>query len=108
MDMMYMPDALNAIIMLMESNPEKLVHRNAYNVSAFSAAPEDFAAMIQKYIPTFTLNYKVDPIRQSIADSWPNAIDSVAAVNEWGFKSKYDLVEVTKDMLEKISVRLGM
>ncbi|RDW22346.1 UDP-glucose 4-epimerase [Oceanobacillus arenosus] len=108
MDMMYMPDALNAIITLMEANPEKLMHRNAYNVSAFSAGPEDFAAMIRKYIPTFTLNFEVDPIRQNIAESWPNAIDSSAAVNEWGFKSKYDLAKTTKEMLEKISVKLGM
>ncbi|RDW20467.1 L-threonine 3-dehydrogenase [Oceanobacillus chungangensis] len=108
LDMMYMPDAINAIITLMEENPEKLLHRNAYNVSAFSAAPEDFAAIIRKYIPTFKLDYQVDPTRQVIADSWPNAIDSSAAVNEWGFRVEYDLEKLTKDMLEKITGKLGM
>lgn len=102
MDMMYMPDALNAIVDLMEADPSKLVHRNAFNITAFSAAPEDFAASIQKYIPEFKLSYDVDPVRQAIAESWPNHIDSTVAKNEWDFKVNYDLDKMTKDMLEKI------
>lgn len=102
MDMMYMPDALNAIVDLMEADPNKLVHRNAFNITAFSASPEDFAASIQKYIPEFKLSYDVDPVRQAIAESWPNHIDSTVAKNEWDFKVNYDLDKMTKDMLEKI------
>ncbi|WP_188454695.1 L-threonine 3-dehydrogenase [Virgibacillus oceani] len=103
MDMMYMPDALNAIVQLMEADPSKLKHRNAFNISAISAAPEDFAKAIQKQIPDFKLNYDVDPARQKIAESWPNSIDSSAATEEWGFKAKYDIDAMTKDMLEKIA-----
>lgn len=103
MDMMYMPDAIQAIIDLMEANPDRLTHRNAFNVSAMSAAPEDFAKAIQKYIPDFTLTYDVDPMRQQIAESWPNSLDVSAAVEEWGFKVTYDIDKMTKDMLEKIS-----
>ena len=103
MDMMYMPDAIQAIIDLMEANPDRLIHRNAFNVSAMSAAPEDFAKAIQKYIPDFTLTYDVDPMRQQIAESWPNSLDVSAAVEEWGFKVTYDIDKMTKDMLEKIS-----
>ncbi len=102
MDMMYMPDALNAIISLMEADPGMLVHRNAYNVSAMSIQPEDIALEIRKFIPDFTLTYQVDPIRQSIADSWPNSIDSSAAKREWGFKVQYNLAKTTEDMLNKI------
>ncbi|MFD2044338.1 L-threonine 3-dehydrogenase [Ornithinibacillus salinisoli] len=102
MDMMYMPDALNAIVQLMEADPNKLEHRNAFNISSISAAPEDFAKAIQKYIPEFTISYDVDPVRQKIADSWPNSIDSSAAAKEWGFKAEYDLDKMTKEMLEKI------
>lgn len=102
MDMMYMPDALDAIVDLMETNPKQLVHRNAFNITAFSAAPEDFAASIQRYIPEFKLTFDVDPARQSIAESWPNHIDPSVAKNEWGFKVNYDLDKMTKDMLEKI------
>lgn len=102
MDMMYMPDALDAIIQLMEADPTKLVHRNAFNISAISAAPGDFAKAIQKHIPEFTLSYDVDPARQKIADSWPDRIDSSAAAEEWGFKAAYDMEKTTKAMLENI------
>ncbi|WP_404455928.1 L-threonine 3-dehydrogenase [Oceanobacillus kapialis] len=102
MDMMYMPDALNAIIQLMEADPAKLEHRNAFNISAISAAPEDFGKAIQKHIPEFTLDYEVDPIRQNIANSWPNSIDSSVATKEWGFQAEYDIDRMTEDMLEKV------
>jgi len=107
MDMMYMPDALDAIVQLMEADPSALIHRNAFNVTAFSAAPEDFAAAIKKHIPQFTLNYDVDPKRQKIADSWPNSIDATAAREEWGFKPKYDLDKMTEDMLYQLGQQLG-
>ncbi|MBT2215212.1 L-threonine 3-dehydrogenase [Virgibacillus dakarensis] len=103
MDMMYMPDALNAIMQLMEANPDNLKHRNAFNISAISAAPEDFAKEIRKHIPEFTLSYDVDPVRQNIAESWPNSLDSSAATDEWGFKAEYDIGRMTEDMLEKIA-----
>ncbi|WP_164216976.1 L-threonine 3-dehydrogenase [Virgibacillus sp. YIM 98842] len=102
MDMMYMPDALQAIMQLMEADPGKLKHRNAYNISAISAAPEDFAIAIRKHIPDFKLTYEVDPVKQKIAESWPNSMDSSAAREEWGFKAAYDIDAMTKDMLEKL------
>lgn len=103
MDMMYMPDALEAIVQLMEANPEKLIHRNAFNISSISAEPMDFAKAIQKQIPEFKLAFDVDPVRQKIADSWPNSIDSSVAQAEWGFKAQYDMDRMTKEMLEKIA-----
>lgn len=102
MDMMYMPDALNAIVNLMEADPAKLLHRNSFNVTAMSFEPEQIAAEIRKHIPEFTLTYDVDPVRQSIADSWPNTIDASAAKEEWGFKAEYDLARMTEDMLNKL------
>lgn len=106
MDMMYMPDALNAIVTLMEADPSKLKHRNAFNIAAMSFEPSQIAAAIKKYIPEFSMDYDVDPVRQAIADSWPNSLDSSAARDEWGFKAKYDLDSMTKDMLEKLSKKL--
>ncbi|PLS09492.1 L-threonine 3-dehydrogenase [Neobacillus cucumis] len=102
LDMMYMPDALNAIIDLMEADTLKFKHRNSFNVTAMSVAPEDIAASIARYIPGFEISYNVDPVRQSIADSWPNAIDASAAMEEWGFTWAYDLDRMTKDMIENI------
>jgi nucleoside-diphosphate-sugar epimerase len=106
MDMMYMPDALNAIVNLMEADASNLKHRNSFNVTAMSFDPEEIAAEIKKHIPGFEISYDVDPIRQGIANSWPNSIDSTAAKEEWGFKAEYDLAKMTKDMLEKLSVKL--
>ncbi|MCM2532533.1 L-threonine 3-dehydrogenase [Neobacillus pocheonensis] len=106
MDMMYMPDALNAIVDLMEADPVKLRHRNAFNVTAMSFAPEEIAAEIAKQLPGFEMTYEVDPVRQQIADSWPNSIDATAAKEEWGFKAEYDLAKMTKDMLEKLRHKL--
>lgn len=108
MDMMYMPDALQAIVTLMEANPTHLKHRNAFNVTAMSIEPEDVAKEIRKHIPTFTLDYQVDPVRQSIADSWPNSIDASAAREEWGFKANFDLTKMTEDMLEKLNEKFGL
>ncbi|MFT9846015.1 L-threonine 3-dehydrogenase [Aneurinibacillus sp. REN35] len=106
MDMMYMPDALQAVIMLMEADPAKLRHRNAFNITAMSIAPEDVAGAIRKHIPGFVLDYAVDPARQAIADSWPNLIDSSIAREEWGFKVEYDLEKMTQDMLVKLGEKL--
>ena len=108
MDMMYMPDALNAITQLLEADPSKLIHRNAFNVTAMSFEPEEIAASIKKFIPEFELDYDVDPVRQAIADSWPNSLDDSAAREEWGWKPEYDLDSMTKDMLEKLKIKLGL
>lgn len=106
LDMMYMPDALKAAIDLMEAAPAKLKHRNAFNVTAMSIAPEDIAAEIKKIIPEFTMDFSIDPLRQAIADSWPNSMDDSTAREEWGWKPEYDLESMTKDMLERLSQKL--
>ncbi|MBE9546541.1 MAG: L-threonine 3-dehydrogenase [Proteobacteria bacterium] len=103
LDMMYMPDALKAAVDLMEADPARLKHRNAFNVSAMSFAPEHIAAEIKKIIPEFTMDFKIDPLRQAIADSWPNNMDDSAAREEWGWQPEYDLESMTKDMIEKLS-----
>jgi nucleoside-diphosphate-sugar epimerase len=108
MDMMYMPDALNAIVSLLEADPSKLIHRNAFNISAMSFAPEHISAEIKKHIPKFEMDYDVDPVRQAIADSWPNSLDDTAAREEWGWNPKYDLASMTTDMLEKLKIKLKL
>ncbi len=106
LDMMYMPDAIKAAIDLMEADPAKLKHRNAFNVTAMSFDPEKIAASIKKVIPEFVLEYDVDPVRQAIANSWPNSMDDSAARKEWGWKPDYDLEAMTKDMLDVLSKKL--
>lgn len=106
LDMMYMPDAIKSAIDIMEADPSKLKYRNAYNVTAMSFAPEHVANEIKKHVPDFIIEYKVDPVRQAIAESWPDRMDDSAAREEWGWNPEYDLVTMTKDMLEKLSAKL--
>jgi nucleoside-diphosphate-sugar epimerase len=102
LDMMYMPDALEAAIQLMEVDPFRLKHRNSFNVTAMSFCPEMIAAEIRRHIPDFEVSYNIDPIKQSIADSWPNKMDDSCAREEWGWNPKYDLSMMTEEMLRVI------
>lgn len=106
MDMMYMPDALRACIDIMEANPEKLVHRNSFNVTAMSFDPEIIYAAIKELRPEFKMVYNVDPVRQAIAESWPDSLDDSCARSEWGWNPSYDLKSMTVDMIEKLSKKL--
>lgn len=103
--MMYMDDALDATIKIMNAPPEQIKVRSSYNVSAMSFTPEDLAKAIQKYIPEFQINYNPD-FRQAIADSWPSSIDDSSAREDWGWKNNYDLEKITKNMIEGISSKL--
>jgi nucleoside-diphosphate-sugar epimerase len=106
LDMMYMPDAISSITQLMEADASRLKHRNAFNVTAMSITPAELAAEIQRHIPGFVMDYDVDPLRQEIADSWPDSMDDSAARAEWDWSPRYDLASMTKDMLEKVRTKL--
>lgn len=107
MDMIYMPDTLKAAIMLMEANPGKLIHRNAFNIASMSFDPEEIYAAIKAQKPEFEMVYDVDPLKQSIAESWPDRMDDSCARAEWGWNPTYDLESMTKDMLEKLAIKLN-
>jgi nucleoside-diphosphate-sugar epimerase len=106
MDMMYMPDALNAAIHLMEADPGKLFHRNAFNITAMSFDPEMLYASIRRHYPDFKMIYAIDPLKQSIADSWPNRLDDSCARKEWGWKPNFDLERMTDDMIRKLRKKM--
>lgn len=106
MDMMYMPDALNAAINIMEADPAKLIHRNSFNVASMSFDPEMIYSSIKKHYSEFVLKYDIDPIKQAIADSWPNSLDDTCAREEWGWKAEYDLEKMTADMIKVLKNRL--
>jgi nucleoside-diphosphate-sugar epimerase len=108
LDMMYMPDALDAAIDLMEAEPARLEHRNAYNVTGMSFTPEELAAEIRRHLPAFEIAYEVDPVRQAIADSWPDSLDDSAARSEWDWNPRFDLAAMTADMLEKLEAKLSV
>ena len=108
MDMMYMPDALKAAVDIMEADPSRLVHRNAFNIAAMSFDPEILYAKIKEYYPDFKMRYEVDPVRQAIADSWPNKMDDSCARAEWDWQPTYGLDEMTADMIACLKKKFGI
>ena len=104
--MMYMPDAIKALIDLDNADIKKLKHHSDFNVTAMSFTPEELAQSIKKRIPGFRIEYKIDAIRQAIADSWPKSLDDSIARNEWGWKPEWDLESMTDDMLENLRKKL--
>ena len=99
MDMLYMPDALEAMTQLMEADPDKLVHRNSFNVTSMSFTPEQLFTEIKKRVPTFTWDYEVDPVKAQISASWPDCLDDSCAREEWGWNPKWGMDAVIDDML---------
>lgn len=106
LDMMYMPDAVKAVIGVMEADPARLVHRNSFNVTAMNFTPEELAAELRRHIPEFSIDYQVDPVRQAIADSWPQSLDDGAAREEWGWQPDYDLPAMVREMLTHLKKKL--
>lgn len=106
LDMMYMPDAIRAMIELMAADGARLRHRNAYNVTAMSLTPEELAAAIAERLPGFAIDYEVDPVRQAIADSWPRSLDDGAARQEWDWAPAYDLGAMCDDMIAHLGQAL--
>ncbi len=105
LDMMYMPDAIAAMMQLMEADAARLRYRNAYNVTAMSITPAELADEIRKHMPAFAIDYEVDPIRQAIADSWPSSLDDSAAREDWDFAPRFDLAAMTVDMLARLRAK---
>lgn len=106
MDMMYMPDALKAAVDIMNADPSKLKHRNSFNIASMSFDPEIIYHKIQEHIPEFKMRYEVDPVRQAIADSWPDKMDDSCAREEWGWTPSYDLETMTVDMIDALKKKL--
>jgi nucleoside-diphosphate-sugar epimerase len=105
MDMMYMPDALNAAINIMEADPARLIHRNSFNIASMSFDPDMIYTAIKKHYPDFVMEYEIDPLKQAIADSWPNSLDDTCARREWDWCPEYDLEKMTADMIKVLKER---
>jgi len=103
--MMFMPDAINAALTLMEADASNLSVRSSYNINALSFTPHQLAEEIRKHVPDFKISYKPD-FHQAIADSWPQSIDDSVARRDWGWKHTYNLSEITSIMLREIGKKL--
>ena len=102
--MMYMEDAVNATVQIMQAKPEDITVRTSYNLSAMDITPKELASEIQQAIPNFTINYRPD-FRQKIADSWPQIIDDTKAREDWNWSHKYTISSMTKDMLKNLQAQ---
>ena len=103
--MLYMPDALNGVVQLMEADPDKLVHRNAFNIASMSFTPVQLFAEIRKHIPDAKFSFDVDPVKAAIADSWPDYMDDSCARAEWGWNPVWNMEKMVPDMIEKVSAK---
>lgn len=101
--MMFMEDAINATLNLMDADTQKLTVRSSYNVSALSFTPHQLAEAIRQIKSNFVIRYNPD-FRQQIADTWPASIDDSIATKDWGWKSKYTLEAMVKEMISKINI----
>ena len=106
MPMLYMDDAINATLKLMDAPKENVTVRSSYNLGGMSFTPKELAAEIKKEIPEFEIDYKPD-FRQAIADSWPASIDDSVAKKDWGLSYDFGISEMTKDMVKNLKVKLN-
>ena len=106
--MMYMPDAISALMNLADANSINLKHHADFNVNSMSFTPSELADAIRKRLPDFRIEYEIDPLRQGIADSWPDKLDDTVARNEWGWSPKFGLDELVDDMIKNLSIKLGV
>ncbi len=104
--MMYMADAIDALVEIADAPREALEYPCSYNVGALSFTAGELTAAIKKHRPDFEATYEPDD-RQEIADSWPDSVDDSAAREDWGWEHTYDLEAMTADMLEHLEEKLG-
>ena len=105
--MMYMPDAISALMGVAEADETLLEHHADFNVNAMSFTPNELALSIKKKLPEFEMTYRIDALRQAIADSWPDKLDDSVASKEWGWSPKYNLDSMVDDMLCNLATKLG-
>ena len=96
--MIYISDALDATVRLMEAPADRIAVRTGYNLAGMSFSPAEIAASIRKVIPDFEVSYQPD-FRQEIAESWPQNIDDSEARKDWGWRPSYSLEKMTKEMI---------
>lgn len=102
--MMYMDDAINATIKIMNTAAKNVKIRSSYNLSAMSFTPKEISSCIQEEITDFKISYQPD-FRQEIANSWPKNIDDSIARKDWGWEHKFDLKAMVKTMLNGVRTK---
>ena len=86
---MVMPDAVRALLGLLEADREKLT-QTVYNVGAFSVTAQEIAQRVKSAFPRADIAYVPDPVRAKIVDSWPEDMDDAKARRDWKWAPTYD------------------
>jgi len=102
--MMYMPDAIRATMMVTDASSRKVTYHMGHNLSGMSFSAGELAKEIKKHIPEFKCEFVPD-FRQKIADSWPQSVDDSRTREDWGWKPRFDLSEMTNDMIKELRAR---
>ncbi len=105
--LMYMPDGIRALIELANAPRERL-KRCVYNIAAFSPTASEIADSVRRAVPGAQITFKPDPVRQSILDSWPGALDDTCARDDWGWRPAFDLDAMTDDLVPQIRDLIGV
>jgi len=106
--MMYIDDAIRGTVALMEAPAKNITVRTSYNFAAINFTPKELVAEIQKIYPKFTATYDPDPVKQRIAESWPQSIDDSAARHDWKWKPEFMLPKMTATMIKGLKEKLGV
>ncbi|CEF62449.1 NAD-dependent epimerase/dehydratase domain and NAD(P)-binding domain-containing protein [Strongyloides ratti] len=104
--MMYDSDCMASVVMFLAAPKEKLSLRT-YNVTGFSFTPEEISAEIRKIMPNFEIDYKICPIRQGIAETWPRSLNDSLARNDWQWKAQYNLKDTVKIMFDLVGKQIN-
>tara|TARA_Y100001935_G_scaffold200082_1_gene168360 strand:- start:478 stop:1449 length:972 start_codon:yes stop_codon:yes gene_type:complete len=86
---MIMPDAIEGIIKLMDTDKSRLKH-DVYHIQSFSPTVEMIYQKLKLSFPKFKLNYDINKRRQFLINSWPNKLNQSAAVEDWDWSPKFD------------------
>jgi len=105
---MAMPDAIGALLGLMEAPAEKLTS-HVYNVTAFSPSARIFADFAAQAFPRADITFSPDDKRQGIVDTWPSALDDRRARNDWGYEAAFGLERTFDEyLIPNIKKRYGV
>ena len=95
---MAMPDAIDALMGLMDADREDLTS-HVYNITAFAPSAHELAELTMRAFPGASITFEPDLRRQAIVDTWPSDVDDSRARADWSFSPRYDLKTTFDDYL---------
>lgn len=95
---MTMPDAVQAICMLMDAEITTL-NRIIYNIRSFSPYTKEVIKKIILLFPNAKIDYKINYSRQNMINSWPSDTSDINARQEWNWRPQHNFNTAFSDYL---------